>query len=156
MFTPNTVGLINTKTVTSTTFDPSTYWYKYTVTEPIPESNQTVVASKGFPHYNILKKKDGSECIINIAVSGFSLDDLEVTTKDRVLTVRGTKADQKVDADWDYLEKGIATRSFERRWSYGEYVELDSVSLKNGILSLHLKLNVPEEKKPKKHTIATE
>lgn len=97
-----------------------------------------------YPPYNIIKEND-SVWQIELAVAGFSREELDVDVKDSVLTVKGNK----VANTRDYVHKGIATRAFTRQFRLGEYVEVEEAKYVDGILSIYLKKNVPEDKKPR-------
>jgi molecular chaperone IbpA len=100
----------------------------------------------GFPPYNI-ERVDENEYRVVMAVAGFSQDELNVEIKEQSLTVRGEKsADSK---DREYLHRGIATRSFERRFQLADHVEVKDADLTDGLLNIGLVRNVPERMKPR-------
>jgi molecular chaperone IbpA len=101
--------------------------------------------SLNYPPYNILKNTDDS-FDIQVAVSGFSEGEIEVNLDNRVLTIKGQKAEDVVA---EYLHKGISTRDFVREFTLAEHVEVINASQKDGILTIQLERIVPEEKKPK-------
>ena len=106
--------------------------------------------STNYPPYNIVQINE-DEYTISLAVSGFGPDDIEVTKDKNYLVIEGNpvkSADEIV-----YLHKGISTRSFRREFKLADHVEIDNCNLELGILSIHLKRNVPEEQKPKKIAI---
>lgn len=125
--------------------------------------------ANGFPKYNLIKKgKDFY--VIEIAVAGYTKDDLEVELHKNVLTVRGSnkslptltsesvKDDSNrqvhyVDTSVEYVHQGIARRSFARQWVLADDVVIHDIKLENGILSVNLERNVREEDKPKLLTI---
>jgi len=101
----------------------------------------------GYPPYNIEKIGEDSYRI-TMAVAGFGEDDLDVTVKENSLTIKGKKA----DADQDtvkYLYRGIATRTFERRFELADHIKVTGAQLENGVLSLDLVREVPEAMKPR-------
>jgi molecular chaperone IbpA len=101
----------------------------------------------GYPPYNIEKIGD-DDYRITMAVAGFGEDDLDVTVKENGLTIGG----KKVDAGGDkvkYLYRGIATRTFERRFELADHIKVTGARLENGILSLDLVREVPEAMKPR-------
>lgn len=100
----------------------------------------------GFPPYNI-ERVDENEYRITMAVAGFSRDELSVEVKEQTLTVRGEKT--AAAKDREYLHRGIATRSFERRFQLADHVEVKDSSLTDGILDIGLVRNVPERMKPR-------
>ncbi len=101
----------------------------------------------GFPPYNI-EKIGEDEYRITMAVAGFGEDDLDVTVKENSLTIKGKKADAEQDKV-KYLYRGIATRSFERRFELADHIKVTGARLENGFLSLDLVREVPEAMKPR-------
>lgn len=104
-----------------------------------------------YPPYNI-EKLGEDEYRVTMAVAGFSLDDLEITQKENALFIKGN-ADGNGDGV-TYLHRGIAARSFERRFALADHVNVVDASLNNGILVVELKREVPEALKPRKIAIA--
>jgi molecular chaperone IbpA len=70
-----------------------------------------------------------------------------------VLTVKGEKSDENTK-EGEFLYRGIAARAFERRFQLADFVEVTGAELKNGLLHIDLKRNIPEEMKPRKISIA--
>lgn len=104
-----------------------------------------VEADSSFPPYNISKKGE-DEYLLEIAVAGFSENELVVETKEKELNISGQQAqDEKEDVV--FLHRGIATRSFKRKFILAEYMEVKSATFKNGILSIEINREVPEDKK---------
>lgn len=101
-----------------------------------------------YPPYNVVKYTD-DEYSLMLAVAGFSVDELSVTVDDGNLIVSG-EIEEGPAAEPEYLHKGIATRKFTRKFALGEYMEVENTSLRNGILRIYLKRNIPEEQKPKR------
>ena len=96
----------------------------------------------GFPPYNI-RKDEEDLYTIEMAVAGFSKEDLEAELKDGVLTVR-SKPDQE---EGEYLHRGIAKRAFSRSFTLSDDVVIKGADLVNGMLTINLEKIVPEEKK---------
>ncbi len=105
----------------------------------------------GFPPYNI-ERVGENEYRITMAVAGFSRDELSVEVKEQTLTVRGQK--EATSKDREYLHRGIATRSFERRFQLADHVEVKDSALADGLLDIGLVRNVPEKMKPRLIEIA--
>lgn len=101
----------------------------------------------GYPPYNIEKIGD-DDYRITMAAAGFGEDDLDVTVKENGLTIKGKKTDAEQDKV-KYLYRGIATRSFERRFELADHIKVTGARLENGILSLDLVREVPEAMKPR-------
>ena len=108
----------------------------------------------GYPPYNIEKIGD-DDYRITMAVAGFGEDDLTVTVKENSLTIGGKKTDGAPDKV-KYLYRGIATRSFERRFELADHIKVTGARLENGILSLELVREVPEAMKPRTIKIGSE
>ena len=102
-------------------------------------------AGSNYPPYNVINGPDGRTSL-EIALAGFSGDDIEVTTERNVLTVRAYPV--KEDNN-DYKHKGIASRSFTRSWQLGADVEVDNVTFENGLLTVDLQKHIPEAQKHK-------
>lgn len=98
-----------------------------------------------YPPHNLIKEDD-ENFVLEFAVAGFGKDDITVSVENGVLTVSAEKADQD---DKNYVYKGIATRKFLRSFNLPEYFEVGVASYQDGILSIDLFKDVPEEKKPK-------
>ena len=96
----------------------------------------------GFPPYNI-RKDEENYYTIEMAVAGFSKEDLEAEIKEGVLTVR-SKQDQE---EGEYLHRGIAKRAFSRSFTLSDDVIIKRADLINGMLTISLERIVPEEKK---------
>ena len=103
--------------------------------------------SQGYPPYNIAQINE-DEYMISLAVAGFGMDNLSITTDGDQLKIEGTAP--KGDEDVNYLHKGIGGRNFRREFTLAEHVDVKDASLELGMLNIHLVRNVPEEMKPKK------
>jgi molecular chaperone IbpA len=108
----------------------------------------------GFPPYNI-KRTGDDKYQITMAVAGFSSADLNITTEENRLLVTGERADDHGD-DGDYLYRGIATRSFEKRFNLADHVRVKGARLDNGMLHIDLEREIPEAMKPKTIEIASD
>ncbi|TCU29278.1 molecular chaperone IbpA [Rhizobium azibense] len=104
-----------------------------------------------WPPYDIVKLGE-DDYRITMAVAGFAEEDLSLTHERNVLVVAGAKPDKE---DMQYLHHGIAGRSFERRFELADHVKVLGASLKNGLLSVELKREIPEEMKPRRIAIGT-
>ena len=103
-----------------------------------------------YPPYNIERTGENTYRI-TMAVAGFSSDELKVEAKEQTLTVSGEKKPD--DKSRTYLHRGIAARSFERRFQLADYVEVSSANFENGLLNIDLARNVPERMKPRQIAI---
>ena len=109
-------------------------------------------AASAYPPYNI-KKVDDNKYVIELAVAGFSKQDITLTLEDDKLTIDGqTTLDTAIgDAvNQTFLYKGISERPFKRVFSLADNVEIKNAEMINGLLKIWLEQIVPEHKKPKK------
>jgi len=98
-------------------------------------------SAEGYPPYNIEQCSE-NELRITIAVAGFTMDDLSVTTEDNQLVVRGRRAED--ERERVYLHRGIAARQFQRSFVLAEGIEIKGASMDNGLLHVELVRHVPE------------
>ncbi len=109
------------------------------------EDSLRLDGADSYPPYNIAKTGDDSYRI-DLAVAGFAADEIAITAQQNLLTVSGRKGDA---APVQYLFQGIAARSFERRFSLADHIEVVGAKLENGLLSVELVRAVPEAMKPR-------
>ncbi len=113
-----------------------------------PESAQT------YPPYNI--ERTGEDAYrVSMAVAGFSDSEIEIESHRNVLSVKGERKEEPTGEGSEVIYRGIAGRSFERRFQLADHVEVVGANLKNGLLHIDLKRNVPEELKPRKIAISS-
>jgi molecular chaperone IbpA len=114
------------------------------------ENATRVQALDNWPPYDIERTgEDGYR--ITMAVAGFAQDELELTTLPNLLVVSGRKQPQQGEAEGtQYLHRGIATRSFERRFELADYVKVDKAWLADGLLTIELVREVPEAMRPRR------
>jgi molecular chaperone IbpA len=111
-----------------------------------PDSGNT------YPPYNI--ERTGQDAYrISMAVAGFGDSEISIEAHRNVLTVKGEKTEETAEGT-ELLYRGIAGRSFERRFQLADFVEVTGAELKNGLLHIELKRNIPEEMKPRKIAIS--
>jgi molecular chaperone IbpA len=102
-----------------------------------------------YPPHNLIKLSD-NEWMIELAVAGFSREDLNVTLHYGTLTVESVRSESSEEESARmFLHKGISTRSFRKNWKLNEYVEVSNVEMKDGILRIKLTRDVPEAEKPR-------
>lgn len=99
-----------------------------------------------YPPYNI-ERLGENEYRVTMAVAGFTEDDLNIEVKENSLTIRGERADTQENTE--FLHRGIATRSFERRFQLEDHVKVQNASLENGLLHVDLVRELPEAMKPR-------
>jgi len=105
--------------------------------------------SSGFPPYNIRKGGDYTYAI-EMALAGFSKDDIEIEVAEGLLTVRSIKENDENDSN---IYRGISYRKFNRKFTLADDIVVNDASLENGMLKIDLERIVPDAKKPRKITI---
>jgi molecular chaperone IbpA len=106
--------------------------------------------STGYPPYNI-EVVGEDRYAITVAVAGFEEDELDIQVENGVLTISGKQ--KSPENERNYLHEGIANRSFERKFTLVDHVEITAADLQNGLLRLSLVRKVPEAMKPRKIAI---
>jgi molecular chaperone IbpA len=101
--------------------------------------------SQSYPPYDLIKL-DEDTYKISLAVAGFSKEDIDVSVDNGTLIIKGDIVEV---TDAEVVHKGIAGRKFVRSFALGEYMEVTSAELKDGMLHVHVVRIVPEDKKPK-------
>ena len=104
-----------------------------------------------YPPYNI-ETLDENKYQITLALAGFTDNDLEITSEQNILSVRGKIEN---DVERKYLHRGIANRSFERKFQLADHVKVTSASMENGLLHIQLMKEIPEAMKPRTIEINT-
>lgn len=107
------------------------------------ETNKKITSQ--FPPYNV-KKVDEDNYIVELAVAGYDREDLDVSVDKDTLII---KSDRENDEKSDFLHKGIAGRNFTQTFTLGEYMLVKSASLENGLLTIKIERELPEEAKPR-------
>jgi molecular chaperone IbpA len=102
--------------------------------------------SSGFPPYNIRKGGDYNYTI-EMALAGFSKDDIEIEVAEGLLTVRSIKENDENDSN---IYRGISYRKFNRKFTLADDIVVNDASLENGMLKIDLERIVPDAKKPRK------
>lgn len=100
-----------------------------------------------YPPYNLIKTGEDTY-LVELAVAGFDEEDFDIELHDGVLTISADVS--AIDEDAEYIHKGIAARSFVRKFTLADTIVVESASLDQGMLTVRLKNVIPEEKKPKK------
>ncbi len=111
----------------------------------------------GFPPHNIIKV-DENRYLIEMAVAGFTKDDIAINVQENVLTIRSDRpiADKTVQPPVVYIHRGIGARKFTKSIQLAETVEVRGASLTNGILQIDLENVIPDHRKPRKVEIGTQ
>jgi molecular chaperone IbpA len=103
-----------------------------------------------YPPYNIIKKsEDNYE--IEVAVAGFTLNEIDVEVNQNQLVIRGqSQREAEADAEVEYLHRGLANRDFEKVLTLAEHMQVGDASIKDGVLRIEITRIVPEALKPRK------
>jgi molecular chaperone IbpA len=126
--------------------------------DPFFTSLESIKTAKApsYPPYNVIRT--GENYVIEMAVAGFKKDDIEITVKDRTLTIASccdlVLGEDKVrevnkQKNVEVVHNGIASRSFTTNFALGEYIEVTEATMEDGILTVFCNNIVPDEKKPK-------
>lgn len=118
--------------------------------DQLARSHEQMGNQVNYPPYNIIKIKD-NHYALEIAVAGFSLDEIDVGIEGNILTVSGTKEPKHEEVT--YLYKGISTRSFSRAIPLGDHIIVKDAVINNGMLTIKLEREIPEAMKPRKIAI---
>jgi molecular chaperone IbpA len=108
-----------------------------------------VKKTTSFPPYNIIKVDDDNYNV-ELAVAGYSKDDIDITVDNDLLIVKSNKLEKGKE---EFVHQGIAERTWEQQFVLGEYMKITKASLKDGLLVITVERELPEELKPKKITI---
>jgi len=105
--------------------------------------------NSNYPPYNIRKLSD-NDYKIEVALAGYSKNDIELELRDNTLTIRNQTKEKVInDESNGVIHKGISTRQFERSFTISEDIKVKNAELKNGLLNIDLERIIPDEKKPR-------
>jgi len=104
-------------------------------------------SNTNYPPHNVIKTGEDT-VTIEVAVAGFAEGEIDIALDKRMLTITGSKKTDQ-DVEYEYLHRGISKRDFKQTFPLSEHVEVKSASIKDGILTIFLEREVPEEAKPK-------
>jgi molecular chaperone IbpA len=113
------------------------------------ENNNLGQAQENYPPFDLIKKGENDYCI-ELAVAGFKPEEIDITAQQNVLIVSGRKNEETEQKGDDYIYRGIANRSFERRFQLADFIEVRSADFENGLLTIALQRVIPEAMKPRK------
>ncbi|MDG4910588.1 Hsp20 family protein [Mesorhizobium sp. WSM4898] len=116
------------------------------------ETASRIETADNWPPYDIAKSGE-DDYRITMALAGFSQDELAITQEQNMLMVSGQKAGED---NGEYLHRGIAGRAFQRRFELADHVKVVDASLVNGLLTIDLKREIPEEMKPRRIEITAD
>lgn len=139
-----------TKTLTLRSFDiPQIHKFGIGFDSLFDDLHRVMQAQSGsnYPPHNVIKTGENTS-VIEVAVAGFAEGEIDISLDKRVLSIAGARKTEE-DAAHEYLHRGISSRDFRHTFTLAEHVEVKSASIRNGILSVYLEREVPEEAKPK-------
>ena len=113
------------------------------------ENSNAASGGENYPPFDLIRTGD-NQYRIEIAVAGFKRDEIDITAQQNVLIVSGKKNEESDQRGSDYIYRGIATRSFERRFALADHIQVTGAEMRDGMLSLDLVREIPEAMKPKK------
>lgn len=116
------------------------------------ENSSLGQSQENYPPFDLIKKGENDYCI-QLAVAGFKTDEIDITAQQNVLIVSGRKTDENEEKDGDFIYRGIANRSFERRFALADHIQVRGAELKDGLLAINLVREIPEAMKPRKINI---
>ena len=119
------------------------------------ENNSFGQTQENYPPFDLIKLGD-NEYRIELAVAGFKPDEIDITAQQNVLIVTGRKTDEAEQKGSDYIYRGIANRSFERRFALADHIQVRGADMKDGMLAIELRREIPESMKPKKISIGSD
>ena len=117
------------------------------------ENSSAGGAQENYPPFDLIRLGE-NDYRIELAVAGFKSDEIDITAQQNVLLVSGRKKEEAEEGKGnDYIYRGIATRSFERRFALADHIQVRNADLRDGLLSIELKREIPEAMKPRKISI---
>ena len=102
-----------------------------------------------FPLHNIVYSKNNESFKVEIALAGYAEDDIKVTLQDQVLTIETDELETSKNDETNYIHQGIAQRKFRKQFTLGEFLVVEGADFTNGLLTITINKELPEEKKPK-------
>ena len=118
------------------------------------ENNSFGQAQENYPPFDLIKLGD-NKFRIELAVAGFKPDEIDITAQQNVLIVSGRKSEESGQKGTDYVYRGIANRSFERRFALADHIQVRGADIKDGMLAIELVREIPEAMKPRKIAIGS-
>lgn len=104
-------------------------------------------AADSYPPFDIVRDGEDSY-LVTLAVAGFRPEDIEIVAQQNLLTISGKRPED--ERQGEYLHRGIAARTFERRFQLADFIEAGNATFEHGLLTLELKRVVPEAMKPRR------
>ncbi|MFC7536862.1 Hsp20 family protein [Sphingomonas sp. GCM10030256] len=110
------------------------------------ENSATGGNTENYPPFDLIQA-DENNYRIEIAVAGFKRNEIDITAHENSLIIRGEKSEENGN---NYVHRGIATRSFERRFALADHIKVTGADMADGMLSIQLVREIPEAMKPRK------
>ena len=114
--------------------------------------NESPSLHTNYPPYDILKTDEHSY-VIELAVAGFSKEDISVTVENGVLTVESDREGNAESSGQEIIHRGISKRYFKKSFSISDDVEIRGAELKDGLLRISMEKIIPESRKRKEISI---
>jgi molecular chaperone IbpA len=113
------------------------------------ENSSLGAAQENYPPFDLIKGGE-NEYRIELAVAGFKPEEFDITSQQNQLIVSGRKTEETEQKGSDYIYRGIANRSFERRFALADHIKVTGADMKDGLLVINLVREIPESMKPRK------
>ena len=142
--------MTNSKTLTLRSFDiPQLHKFGIGFDSMFDELMRVTAqqTNSNYPPHNVIKTGDDT-VTIEVAVAGFAEGEIDISLDKRQLTIAGERK-REDDDSYEYLHRGISKRDFKHTFTLADHVEVRNASIQDGILSVYLERQVPEEAKPK-------
>ncbi len=116
------------------------------------ENSNPAQGQENYPPFDLIRLGE-NDYRIELAVAGFKPDEIDITAQQNVLLVTGRKKEESGEKENNYIYRGIATRSFERRFALADHIQVKGANMKDGLLAIELVREIPEAMKPRKISI---
>ena len=116
------------------------------------ENSNPAQGQENYPPFDLIRLGE-NDYRIELAVAGFKSDEIDITAQQNVLLVTGRKKEESGEKENHYIYRGIATRSFERRFALADHIQVKGADMKDGLLAIELVREIPEAMKPRKISI---
>ncbi len=107
---------------------------------------------ENYPPFDLIKTGE-NDYRIELAVAGFKADEIDITAQQNVLIVSGRKREDGQEKGTNYVYRGIANRSFERRFALADHIQVRGADMNDGMLQIDLVREIPEAMKPRRIAI---
>jgi len=114
--------------------------------------NSSGATQENYPPFDLIKVGE-NDYRIELAVAGFKPDEIDITSQQNQLIVSGRKSEESDEQGSDYIYRGIANRSFERRFALADHIQVRGADIRDGLLAIELVREIPEAMKPRKIAI---